>query len=509
MEYTKIPKEYDKTYNAYFDLQALSEKYGYNDGKFRHEYCREHPVVFAFFFLGIKLRKYQAYALDYILKSKNVMWCWSRQLGKSVTLAIFSLWCIIFNKYPCGFDKSTRIIFISHTEDGAKKIIDEINRFIDLGDARYERVTNGKVKNYFSRYRVGINNSFQVTFKRNGIYHFIKSFPPTSRIVGNTGSILIIDECARLKLKVTEDKFFREYCEPTISAYPHAKKIYSSTPEGCSGYFYYHFDPNNLLNEHEFDRIWFPYSVHTDEDYLLMMKEKKRNYERDGKIKEFEQEYLALFVSSEGRYFSPDNHIGKMIDEDMCQLASYSGECYMGIDFGGQRTSHTVITIVTQEKIGDKKIIKRLWHKVYPIKGDNDLLPDIKDLLRRFNVKRIVIDSLGGAYAVPEIKKLKPVTEMVFRRDKGIKYDIFRVRMFRNEIKSYEDEYLLREMYALNNEIKAPLGYTDDAIDSFVIASYHYLEEKAHFNFYQYWGDKSIARERKHNEVKAILSERY
>ena len=227
MEYTKIPEPYKYVYETYFDLQSLSEKYGYGDGKFRTQYVRDHPVVFAYFFLGIKLRLYQAYSLDQALMNRNTMWCWSRQIGKSVALAIFSLWAIVFDKYPSGFDKATRVIFISHTEDGSKKIIEEINKFIELGDRRYEAITAGKIKGWFTQQRHGINNVFQITFKNKGIYSFIKSFPPTTRVVGNTGSLLIIDESARLHLKVSEDKFFKEYAEPTITAYPHSKKINS------------------------------------------------------------------------------------------------------------------------------------------------------------------------------------------------------------------------------------------------------------------------------------------
>jgi len=372
-----------------------------------------------------------------------------------------------------------------------------LNKFIDLGDARYERLTQGKVKGYFTQYRLGINNSFQVSFRKAGINCFIKSFPPTGRIVGNTGSVLIIDECARLKLIVTEDKFFKEYAEPTISAYPFAKKIYSSTPEGQTGTFYQLFDPDDMYKIHEFERIWFSYKIRTDEDYLLMMEEKKRDYERDGKIREFEQEYMAMFVSAEGRYFDAEKHIVKFIDNTMYQLHMYEGECYLGIDFGGQRTSHTTMTIVTEEKdkLLDKKIIKRLWHKVYPVKGDNDLIPDIKRLHERFRIKNIIIDSLGGAYIVPEIQKINKVTEMVFRKEKDMKYDMFRVKMFRGEIKSYDDEYLLREMYAMTSDLKAPLGYTDDLIDSLVLACYYYLIEKPKLKFYTTW-DESINRKR-------------
>jgi hypothetical protein len=158
------------------------------------------------------------------------------------------------------------------------------------------------------------------------------------------------------------------------------------------------------------------------------------------------------------------------------------------------------MTVVTEEQDKDnkeKKVIRRLWHKVYPVKGDNDLIPDIKNIMTRFYIKGICVDSQGGAYIVPEIKKLgKQLTEMVFRSEKDMKYDLFRVKLFRSEVKSYHDEYLIREMNSLTSDLKAPSGYTDDAIDSFIIASYHYLKEPEMLKFYTYWEDDGKVRNR-------------
>jgi hypothetical protein len=501
MEYTVIPKEYDSVYDSYFDLPKLAEKYGHDKVGFRFEYARDHPVVFAYFLLGIRLRKYQAYALDKILDNQNTMICWGRQLGKSVMLALFVFWATFFNKYPSGFDKSTRVIFISHTEDGAKKIIEEINRFIEIGNMHFYQVSQGKYKGYFQNYIKGINNVFQVSFVRASVTSFVKSFPPTSRIVGNTGSILIIDETARLNLNgIAEDKFFREYAEPTVSANPFAKKIYSSTPEGITGYFYNSFDPFNLYTEHLFHRIWFPYFIHDDKAYTDSIEDKKREYERNGEFMKFQQEYLAMFVSAEGNYFSHDKHLVKIFDPTLHPVTSFDGKCNLGIDFGGQRTSHTVMSISTEKEviINEKKVkvIYRLWHKRYPLKGDSDLIPDIKKLKLNFPKLTSTIDSLGGNYIIPEIKKLLPTEEMVFRRDKETKYDFFRVMAFRGQIKSYIDEQLQREMYALTNDIKAPNGYTDDNIDSFVMSAYPYLKDDRKFKPLYTWDDDKKIRER-------------
>jgi len=53
----------------------------------------------------------------------------------------------------------------------------------------------------------------------------------------------------------------------------------------------------------------------------------------------------------------------------------------------------------------------------------------------------------------------------------------------------------LREMYAMTSDLKAPLGYTDDLIDSLVLACYYYLIEKPKLKFYTTW-DESINRKR-------------
>ena len=70
-------------------------------------------------------------------------------------------------------------------------------------------------------------------------------------------------------------------------------------------------------------------------------------------------------------------------------VEEYSQPCDMGVDFGGQVKSKTVITISTIDEYGQ---VHRLYHKQYPVQEDLSLLDDIKLLRERFSIERIIVD---------------------------------------------------------------------------------------------------------------------
>jgi hypothetical protein len=166
--------------------------------------------------------------------------------------------------------------------------------------------------------------------------------------------------------------------------------------------------------------------------------------------------------------------------------------CDMGIDFGGQRRSRTVITITKLNP--DTKQIMRLFHKAYPVQRDLNLIDDVEALLSQFNVQRIIPDDCPeGDHLIRQMKERKGwnLHPMNFRADKVKKYGAFRSAVNKGLVKSYEDPELKVEMKALENSegsrqslIQAAPGYTDDFIDSFVMSAYFFVQDEDKFNFY-------------------------
>lgn len=91
------------------------------------------------------------------------------------------------------------------------------------------------------------------------------------------------------------------------------------------------------------------------------------------------------------------------------------------------------------------------------------------------------------------------VTRFVFRKDKVSKYAAFKDKIYKGKVVSYPDDDLRKEMKALQNSkesrnsvIVAGKGYTDDLIDSFLIASFNFLEDRA--IRYKFFSRKDVVR---------------
>lgn len=486
------------------------------DGKLVEE-CSKSVVLFAEKMLGIRLYAWQVDFLTRIQRSINgessdreFVALTSRQIGKSTAVAIFSLWCCVFNKYP-GSSKNikgnTLIGIVSASDQQAKKLLHDVELFILQGDRfmkeTYLNEKGGSVfgDKFFSNLidNQQANNTTTITFKAGDKSNspfllagsksgsVIKSFPPTPVVLGETFSIIIIDEAG--KTDRIDDVFFDDYIYPTGNAL-NAIRIYTSTPWVPSGFFYRMANPQDEFEDNGAVRVL--YSIEAikleNPDYYDVVVKAINAMNRDGKTDEVQRAYYCKFVKGEGSYFNPSK-VADVFTSEYESVNSFGGLCDMGVDFGGQVTSRTVITI---SALGEDGIIRRLYHKVYEVGKDLSLLDDIEELLKRFNVQRIIPDDCpAGDFLIRRMKeKGWNVEPMNFRQEKVKKYGSFRSSMNRGEIKSYNDNDLKIEMLALEfnqgtkqSYIQHAVGYTDDLIDSFVMSTYFFIEEDEGFRF--------------------------
>ena len=476
--------------------------------------CSENVVVFASHMLGLKLYSWQVLFLNRIQKAlvddkitREFLAITSRQIGKSTSIAIFALWCCVFNKYPGTVSNNSSIGIASASDEQAKKLLNEIKKFIRLGDA-FMKVTyvddEGKPvfahneqdkKGFFSLLLDPNehNNTTTITFlswseDKHGVLlngsksgSTIKSYPATSKVLGETFSVVIIDEAGKTD-KIT-DEFFYEFMYPTGNS-TNAIRIYTSTPWVPSGFFYRMVDPDNMYPDSSSDCVLFTVDAIKLENpkYYETVMKTVNELNRDGKTDEVQRAYYCRFVKGEMSYFNPEKVFSaftnsyNMVDESNIM-------CDMGVDFGGQVKSRTVITISCMD---DDGLIKRLYHRVYEVGKDKYLLDDIAELLKHFNIQRIVVDDCpAGMYMIREMEdKGWNVTRMGFRAEKVAKYGAFRSELNKNNILSYEDDKLKTEMLAMefSNSSKQSViqhapNYSDDMIDSFVMSCYHFVQE--------------------------------
>lgn len=483
--------------------------------------CAENPVYFAKAMLGITLYSWQVDFLIKIMKSmdgtdenKEFLAITSRQIGKSTAVAILALWSAFFNKYPGTTGNNTIVGVVSASQDQSRKLLSSIRQFLRMGDG-YMRMTYLDSdeqplygEEYFSEKLSDKdpNNTSTISFKHydsnvHGDYvlkdsklgSVIKSYPPTSVVLGETFSVVIIDEAG--KTDRISDEFFYEYIYPTGNS-TNAVRIYISTPWVSTGFFYRMVNPDNEFDDSGVDKLLFSVdAIKLDNpEYHVNVTKIVNTLLEDGKRDEVSRAYFCRFVKGELSYFDPEK-VRDMFFEDEAMLEEYSQPCDMGVDFGGQVKSMTVVTISTLDELG---MIRRIYHRQYPVQEDDYLIDDIKELRERFNIERIVVDDCPAGDK--DIRKMEKegwdIVRMSFRAEKVRKYGNFRGALNKGKIISYKDKDLLKEMYAMEinrksqqSNIQAAPGNNDDLIDSFVMSAYHYtVDESTEVKFFTWKG---------------------
>jgi len=484
------------------------------------EACSENIIVFCEYMLGLKLYAWQVSFLNKIQNADSLQRSFvaitSRQIGKSTALAVYSIWSCTFNKHPGTISNNTIFGIVSASDIQAKKLLYEIKKFMRIGDRYIEKTYTDDEgnplfgKNFFSDLLDDNepNNTTTITFKpyKESVHgefllkgsdsgSVIKSYPPTSSVLGETFTVVVIDEAGKTD-KIT-DQFFYDYMYPTGNS-TNAIRIYTSTPWVSSGFFYRIVNPDGNYDDSDTDVVTFTVDAIKLENpkYYDTVMKTVNELNKDGKTDEVQRAYYCRFVKGESNYFHPDK-VMDMFTNEYQQVEGYVKECDMGVDFGGQVTSRSVITI---SALDDEGKVHRLYRRAYQVGKDNNLIADIDDLRSRFNIQRIIPDDCPqGDYLIREMEDRGwNVQRMNFRSEKIKKYGAFRSSLNRGDIISFDDDELKTEMLALEiaegsrqSKIQHAPGYTDDLIDSFIMSCYFFVQEEGGFKVFDY--DQAIS----------------
>ena len=481
------------------------------DGVGLLEACSENPVLFVKHMIGVDPYAWQVDVLwafkqrvegetDY----RDILLNTSRQIGKSAVLSWCAMWATIFNKKPDKSMGNTRVAIVSRADRAARKLLREINLWFRFGD-RYmrERYTDEDGNPLFGKHFFtellspsDPNNSQMLTLRAEGdldvdyclrgsqVGSWIGSFPPTPSVLGETFTIGMIDEAAHRDMP---NEFIIRELKPTGNANG-AIWISASTPWNANGWFY-----ERMVDETgEVQKFVFSIDAIKDEELgVVQYEDAMRDIDtlkRNGDYLSINIIYYCQFEQADTQYFDPQK-VEDMFDEDLPMFEKFDDPCDMGVDFGGEVKSRTVITISYMNP--DTGKITRLYHKRYPVGPTLNLLDDIAELMTRFNVQRIIPDFCpsGKPFINEMVDKgwnIQPDGRgMQYRSDKVTKYGAFRAKLNRGEIQSYPDETLLGEMKGLEqsetstqSKIVAARGATDDLIDSFLQSCYFFVGEE-------------------------------
>lgn len=481
-EYTTIPEEYKLNYNSWFTLDKIKNEY--NGDIFKA--MEDSPILFAYWGFGIKLRYDQIYESDIMFDSKKLITISARQRGKTFIRQILALWAVFYNKVPQGVDKSTKVVVISMDALEAMRYISEIRNIMVLGDAHIKKLFKGKFGEHYFTDRIPkkgmvntpANNQQSLPIYSDGVWNTIKTFPPNNSARGKPASILIMDEVAiwdYIGNGIPAKEIYYEIINPMKLTAPNCRYWVTSTPKKPAGLFY-DLCPIDGHNS-DYKMLWLPYHIVDDETYQKNAEEDRKMYIANGEYDRFRQEYLAEFVDVGDSFFDEDTHTQKVFDDTLDMHKHFSNRVRAGLDFGGSKNSHTVITIVYYDEKTNECI--RIYHKRYPVGKDSTLKEDVKDIAQRYNIECWYIDSQGAGSSFYDWFNnefgAKQVKEFVFAKDKRDMYNQFRIACYRGKIKSYIDKELMREFRAFTPDYKPMKGETDDLLDSFAMACFDWI----------------------------------
>jgi hypothetical protein len=286
----------------------------------------------------------------------------SRQIGKSVTSAIFILWYLIFNA-----DKTALVVADNYTTtrellDKFRIVLDNLPFFMKPG---IKMINTGTIKFDNDSRIVG-----RTTTKKSGI--------------GLTVNLLYIDEFAHIEEKKL-DEFYRAIF-PTITADPNSKVIITSTPNGHNKFYEIWMDAVAGKSNYVPLRVdWWQVAGRDD-------KWKDDQIADLGSIEDFNQEYGLQFFSSDQLLLS-SNELKKIYN-----IATHYENTRLDVTEDWEHINH--------------------YFKVHP-KYKNYNIEDFKNEISNFVFSIDTADGVGGDYSVLNIYKLTamPVSQLLKKKE--------------------------------------------------------------------------------------------
>ena len=244
--------------------------------------CKADPMYFALNFAFIRthkgdmvvkdaggLRDFQEQIIQNMHNNKFNILMASRQIGKTVTTAIYIVWFLLFNK-----DKN--VLMVADNMSTTKEIMEKLRIVLD-NLPFYMKPGISKINESSIRLDNDCRLVLRTTTKKSGI--------------GMTVNFLYIDEFAHIA-ESNLDKFYRAIL-PTITEDPFAKVMITSTPNGRNKFWEIWTAAIDKDNEYSPMRVDWWQVPGRDEEW------KKKTIANFGTEADFNQEYGLQFFSSD------------------------------------------------------------------------------------------------------------------------------------------------------------------------------------------------------------------
>ncbi len=494
--FTKIPDEFRKIYH---------DKFKHTDNEEIKKLAKEDPVIFGWAYIGKKVRLHQAYIMHKFVQHMKkgrirIAMCLARQLGKTIGACILLVWLCWYNKMPATISKITIWYVVSRDDDTAKEFLGKIRMLLYEGDRHMSQFGE---EDYFTSCIKEPNNTEQITFLTDC---FIKSVPPTKKILGKSGN-LWIDEAHRLNTTDLSSEDFFDLAS-AITAETRGAIVLSSSPEGIVGFFHRAIDPNEEVDDNEYESIWWDHTIWDDDseeckEYQVHVQKEKKRLTAAGRFKMWQQEFGALFTVTETAFFDHEDIDDNL--EDVPKLYEYREErSSLGIDYG-LKNARTVLTI--RAKVKD--IVREIFQWRSPADFDINLLKDpdfehsIPRLKKRYRLFMVIADDCPAgdttnryleADSSFEFKKYNFRSDQMSKQDginrnclaysykAALKQGLLKIPKW-NKIQQFEMKTVQEVVQKVLISIKSPDGQLCDTFDSDMMACLPFLDMQSVTNW--------------------------
>ena len=386
----------------------------------------------------------------------------SRQIGKSTLGQWLAIWWAVTRP-------NSQVLIISRSQDQSSEFLRDIKGML-LGSPLANDIGN-------------LKSMTKLSLKNNSI---IEAMPcSASSLVGRSPDLIILDEASRYE----SDEVYTEGVRPMLM-HKHGKLLIISTPKGKRGFFW------NLYNEWQKSeakaKVWHIPILRQDGTIVCPAFRRKDvdREKREMNDNKFRQEYMGEFIDDTNAFFPYELILPCIKPYKFEHAGNPKKAYYMGVDWGQVQDS-TVITIVEKS---DNDIVKVVHIKEFESWNYAQILKYIANLLSRFNISRLLVDTQSGGKAqYDELRdRGMPVEGVAFSwQSKAEMFGELRKRFEKKTILIPEHDKLIEELNSFGAEFSKAgrimlhhqPGAHDDYVDSLVLAVWGATRGNASFGW--------------------------
>lgn len=375
------------------------------------------PTIFATTYLNFVPFSYQRDFLKNCVDKNRIIGVWSRQIGKSTTIAIYILWHTIVN------DESN-ILIISPTQEQSNLLFQKIRMF-----AESHPYIKSKIVRITTEY-LELNNK-----------SFIKSLPTGAfgtTIRGHTANVIVLEESGFIK-----DSIVDEVIIPMGAAQKDLKIIQIGTPSGKNHFYRAAYeDKRYILHKYNYE-----YGIQANLISSEFIEEQRENLTS----LEFNAEYNAEFIEDSDAYFPQELIQSCLEDIPESFQSNPDAEYYLGVDFARLGQDSSVFIVI--EKTDLLRVVKIIETQQKTL---TDAIGRIKALNGIFRFKKIILDETGlGAGPTDVLKEqlksvIVPITFTL--KSKQDIYSNLKIQMEKRRLKFPNHKKLIFQLSDLRYE---------------------------------------------------------